>query len=87
MTIDGAAGAPQIVVASLGAERTPLVGQENAPHVSLVPTGVCHGAPLGEQLTLCGLVTESLSWFPGLAFAAAEFLRRCESCLARVHEA
>lgn len=75
---------PQIVVTSVGAERLVAAGQDPAGHVPLVPDGVCHAAALGEQRTLCGLGTERLSWFPGLPFRAAAFLRRCEACLRRV---
>ena len=82
MPVDRAPAGLRIVVASLGAERLSLAGQDEAPHIPLVPAGVCHGAPLGERFTLCGLPTEPLAWFPGLAFSDADCLSRCEACLA-----
>jgi hypothetical protein len=75
------APAAQVVVASLAADRQPLTPQEAGGHVPLVPVGICHGAWLGHETTLCGLRTQALTWFPGLSFGDAQFLPRCPSCL------
>lgn len=80
-------GARPVVVASLSAERAALVGETSDGHVPLVPMGICHGVPLGDQVTLCGLATIALSLFPGLPLAAATFLRRCDACVERLDEA
>jgi hypothetical protein len=87
MTTHGDTAGPPIVVTSVVSERLSVPGDDPAAHAALVPTGLCHAAPLGQQHTLCGLVTEPLSWFPGLRFAAADFLRRCDACLTAVRAA
>jgi hypothetical protein len=84
MSVDPAPAEERVVVASLGAERLPPAGPDSTAHTPLVPAGVCHAAPLGGRFTLCGLLTESLAWFPGLSFSGADCLSRCEACLTKL---
>lgn len=72
------------VVASRLAERTSLAGRPDNPHLPLVPEGLCHAFVLGDVATLCGLPTGDLAMFPGLCFADATFLLRCDDCAQRL---